>query len=146
MRLPFRVVAVLETMWGGPRGRAPRYFKINPYNKSGQRLYKLVGDLSLVVTNACREMVSHARHHGKPDPEWLLENLKRLRPDLILVCGKVAKRTYKKSGYKPDGCKVMFILHPAARTWTKASIKRTTKRIAKYYTLQLDKETEHASN
>jgi len=70
-----RVVAILETMWDW-RGQAssagyrqaPEYFRINPSNHSGRRLYKLIGpDSRLLVTNACRELVSSAKHHGKGD-------------------------------------------------------------------------------
>ncbi|KKL93991.1 hypothetical protein LCGC14_1869190 [marine sediment metagenome] len=95
-----RVVAILETMWdwrgqtsGAGYGEAPRYFRINPQNHSGRRLYKLIGpDAKMLVTNACRELGKSAKDHGKPDPDWLRDNLQRLDNkmggfDTLLVCG-----------------------------------------------------------
>lgn len=143
------IVAVLETMWGDREGRAPRYFKINPHNKSGKRLYKFVGPENahrLVVTNCCRELVTSANHHGKPDAKWLHENLTRLNPSIILVCGAVARKTFRESGYAlsdknidfeyfssldVDGRTVFWLLHPAARTWTKKQLRETERRIQK---------------
>jgi hypothetical protein len=127
------IVAVLETMWGYRTGRAPRYFKINPLNASGRRLYKLVGEQNkerLLLTNVCRELVTKAKHHGKPDPDWLAENLIRLDPDIILVCGRVAQKTFKECGYVPLR-KPIYMLHPAARNWTKARLREVQRKIQK---------------
>lgn len=127
------IVAVLDTMWVGREARAPRYFKINSHNHTGKRLYKFVGPENahrLLVTNVCREAVSHANRHGKPDPDWLLENLKRLDPYIILVCGKVAQKAFKECGYMPLR-KPIYIQHPAARTWTKKQLRETERRIQK---------------
>lgn len=140
-----RAVAILETMWdwramtsGAGYSEAPRYFRINSENFSGRRLYKLVGpDAKLLVTNACRELVSGPEKHGKGDPAWLAENLRILDglgalPDgtvpttiqLLLVCGKVAQATYKACGYQPKEARVIEMPHPAARfCWTTAKIE-----------------------
>lgn len=123
-----RVVAILETMWGDEAGEAERYFRINPRNHSGKCLYALVGNARLLVTNACREKVTSANQHGKPDPDWLKVNMMKLDPitDLWLVCGKVAQSTFERAYFMPRG-KVIKIPHPAARfVWTPeltASIK-----------------------
>lgn len=130
-----QIIAILETMWDSRipvlnviTRRAPRYFKINPDNHSGRRLYKLIGpDHQLLVTNACRELVRSASQHGKPDPEWLKENLAMLAKEhphrLILVCGKVAQQTFLKAAHElPGGTTAMMIPHPAARMWTAAMI------------------------
>lgn len=151
-----RVVAILETMWDWRAEtsscgytEAPRYFRINPENFSGRRLYKLIGpDVSLLVTNACRELVSSAKQHGKPDPVWLGENLMILdgvggvlpgggivpdglwKIDLLLVCGKVAQATYKACGYTPKSSAVLEIPHPAARVvWNKVFIQSVQDQI-----------------
>ena len=149
-----RVVAILETMWdwrsmtsGAGRREAPRYFRVNSQNHSGRRLYKLVGpEADLLVTNACRELVSHARKHGKPDPVWLGENLLILdgagtvlwqrqfgmnsQIDVLLVCGKIAQRTYKECDYQPRGARVIEIPHPAARgCWSREAIAEVAGRI-----------------
>ncbi len=131
------VVAILDTMWGGEPGEAPRYFKINPNNHSGRRLYTLVGDAQLTVTNACRERVTSAKEHGTPDPDWLAENLIRLYDvrliDVLLVCGKVAQATYKAAC--PEGgwfrsVRVIYVPHPAARQgWTKEYIARIKQEV-----------------
>jgi len=114
---------------------AVRYFKINPQNHSGKRLYKLIGPgAKLLVTNACRELVNHANKHGTPDPVWLHENLNTILEkfpiDLILVCGKVAQKTYADIGYNftPP---VINIMHPAARTWSKKLIEETQQEISR---------------
>lgn len=120
-----KIVAVLESMWdwrqmtsGAGFTEAPRYFRINPENFSGRRLYRIVGkDADLFVTNSCRELVSSANHHGTPDAEWLRENLELLSPfKVLLVCGKVAQATYVKSGCKYP--RMLEMPHPAARMWT----------------------------
>ena len=117
-----KVAVVLETMWGDHVRRAPRWFRINQYNHSGKRLYKLVDSTDLLVTNACKYMVTSPNDHGKPDPVWLAENLQRVHCDLLLVCGKVAQETFDKCRYTPL-CKVLKMPHPAWRGWTKALLK-----------------------
>ena len=160
-----RVVAVLETMWDwrsqtseAGYNQAPRYFRINPQNFSGRRLYKLIGSESkLLVTNACRELVTGPEHHGKPDPQWLAENLSILDGQLerlpqhvrenevsplireglkfpaiqvLLVCGRIAQWTYRNCGFEPQEARVVEIPHPAARTvWTRDYIDKTIKSI-----------------
>lgn len=115
-----RCLAVLETMWGED-GDAPGLFRINPQNFTGRRLYWLLGHEDLWVTNACREQVANARLHGRPDPEWLAQNLKRLSYNLLLVCGRVAQRTFLECGYSPRS-RIIEMPHPAARVWTHGSL------------------------
>lgn len=142
--MKLRVVAILDTMWdwrsqtseAGYKD-APRYFRINPRNVSGRRLYKLIGpDAALLVTDACRELVSSSKEHGTPDPNWLCENLTTLknlgRMDVLLVCGQVAQATYARCGFDDEGIRVLKILHPAARTWTKDLIAEITMEIASH--------------
>lgn len=141
-----KVVAILETMWdwrgmtssAGYR-EAPRFFRINPQNFSGRRLYKLIGaDAQLLVTNACRELASGPNHHGKPDPQWLADNLAEIEVrhpkaatiDVLLVCGKVAQKTFQQCGYKPQAARVIEIPHPAARrVWTQQYIAQISSQI-----------------
>lgn len=149
------IVALLNSMWGWrgynePGEEAPRYFKINPDNHSGRRLYSLVGDHSLLVTNACRTVQSHANAHGKPDGGWLRENLKFLetqKMDLLLVCGRVAQETFRQVSSRTNYLSFEFVEgrfkcqgmnkwvgylsidHPAARRWSKASIEGTRQEI-----------------
>ena|ERR1700728_4767019 len=117
------VVALLESMWGwrgySEKGDEIPYFRINPDNFSGRRLYNIVGDHNLLVTNSCRECQASANDHGIPDPEWVAQNLSFLEGqgmDLLLICGKVARETYLRSGFTFP--KVLFMDHPAARRWT----------------------------
>jgi hypothetical protein len=132
MRL--HVVAILDTMWGSEPGQAPPYFKINPDNHSGRRLYNLVGDAFLLVTNSCRELVTSAKDHGKPDPAWLAENLawmhEQRKIDVLLVCGKVAQSTYAKCETVPQAARVINVPHPAARfVWTAELMAKTREAI-----------------
>lgn len=121
------VVAILESYWNwkglaGSRKIAPRFFYINSNNFSGRRLYKIVGKKNkLVVTESCKEICCGPNDHGTPDPKWLLENLKLLtkfrHPDYLLVCGKIAQKTFRESGFQTTA-KILEIPHPAARGWT----------------------------
>lgn len=126
-RIQTRCVAILDTMWGG-EGIAPGLFRINPQNHSGRRLYWLLGHEDLWVTNACPEYVEHSKVHGKPDPEWLAGNLRRIDFQLLLVCGSVAKKTldqairekfFKQESFLPETARIVYIPHPAARGWTR---------------------------
>jgi hypothetical protein len=134
------VLAILDTMWGNRDGLAPRVFKINSKNFSGRRLYSLVGEgNSLLVTNACRELVNASHKHGTPDTTWLSQNLNILQRykafDVILVCGKVAQVTFKQCKFTSRPyTRIIEIPHPAARTvWTKEYIEtiRTQIRTSK---------------
>ena len=123
------IVALLESMWswGGytEKGDVIRYFRINPDNLSGKRLYRIVGDHNLLVTNSCRECQATANDHGKPDPQWVAENLRFLESqgmDLLLVCGRVAQRTFGLSGGTTHRVPVIFLDHPAARRWTNKAL------------------------
>ena len=129
------IVALLESMWGwrgySEAGDVIRYFRINPENLSGSRLYRICGDHSLLVTNSCRECQSTANDHGKPDPQWVADNLAFLKSekmDLLLVCGKIAKETYERSGFEFP--KVIFMDHPAARRWSNEKLNATAAQIA----------------
>jgi len=144
------IVALLDSMWAW-RGfnevgeDAPRYFRINPDNHSGRRLYRLVGTRSLLVTNCCRVVQRSAEHHGKPDPEWVKENLSYLKHegmDLLLVCGKVAQYTFGQIASMPTGAtdgtaylsgvgvfKFYMIDHPAARRWSIDKLNQTQQHI-----------------
>lgn len=136
-RRQLHVVAVLETMWGDTAGEAARWFTISRFNHSGKRLYSLVGDAFLLVTNSCRELVTSASQHGKPDPEWLGDNLAQMERhrhiDVLLVCGKVAQKTYNNTGlwWQPGDTRIIEMPHPAARyIWTPELIERLKAEIA----------------
>lgn len=144
------VAALLESMWGW-RGYndagevAPRYFRINPDNHSGRRLYRICGSHNLLVTNCCRIVQRSANDHGKPDPQWVIENLGILnidRMDLLLVCGKVARETFEGIASIPAGAtdgqsyipgigivKFYMIDHPAARRWSIEKLNQTQQHI-----------------
>jgi len=79
----------------------------------------------LLVTNACKELVSAANKHGTPDPEWLAANLTFLCSEganLVLLCGKVAQATYDRCRFTCS-CEVLRIPHPAARVVWSAAYK-----------------------
>lgn len=122
-------VAILDTMWDWEAktseagyAEAPRWFRINARNHSGRRLYDWLGHRNLLVTDACKELVTHAKGKGKPDKDWLRNNLAELWPfELLLVCGRVAQATYELSS-APHPCRIIECPHPAARAWTNASL------------------------
>jgi len=122
-----KCVAILDTMWGGS-GKAPGMFRINPKNHTGRRLYWFLGHKDLWVTNACTEYVANAKLHGRPDPKRLATNLQRVTCDLLLVCGSVAAKAFRKCGYKPK-CRVIYIPHPAWRGWTMEHLEEVRRRI-----------------
>ena len=140
---PFFVVAILDTMydWRGKTSgvglrQAPRFFRINPHNHSGKRLYSLIYPATrLLVTDACRELVQKPTDHGTPDPIWLSSNLQfinTIRPiTLLLVCGKVAQKTYAQCTFKGNGAtRVIELPHPAARpVWTREYILQVQKQM-----------------
>ena len=127
MKTRCQVLVVLETMWGGS-GNAPGLFRINPLNHSGSRLLQLIGHDNFWVTNACREYVEDASQHGKPDPVRLVVNLKRLDYKVLLLAGKVAQKTFDDCGYAPK-CKILRMMHPAARTWTRVLIEQWKQKL-----------------
>lgn len=132
-----RAVALLEVMWdwrskttrAGYRELAPRWYRINPQNLSGSRLYSWLGKPGeyfdeLLVTNACPELVSAANRRGTPDPFYIQENLRDLQPfSLLLVCGAVAQRSYNVS-WVLGKSRILEIPHPANRTWTRRALKQ----------------------
>jgi len=134
-----KVAALLDTMWGDREGLAPRYFRINPLNNSGRRLLKICGTNSdLFVTNACRELVTSATQKGTLNPAWVKENLTRLEKaylghegfDVLLICGKRAQKAFYTSGYVTRK-RVIEIMHPAARSWSKKLMESTAREIQK---------------
>lgn len=130
-----KFVAVLDTMWG-TSGRAPLYFYINPRNHSGARLYRLTGVRArdLLVVNACPQQTGHATKHGTPSAQWLSRALAALpepfQAACLLVCGQVAQRTYDAARVQWRG-PVVRMLHPAARTWTRAELDRIARQLAR---------------
>lgn len=129
-------VALLEVMWdwqarttsAGYAEQAPRYFEINPGNFTGSRLYSWLGsEYSLMATNACPQLVSSAKGRGKPDKDWVRDNLATLHErtvrgqfDLLLVCGAVAAKTY--SFIDARDARIVEVPHPAARGWTRGAL------------------------
>lgn len=125
-----KAVALLEVMWdwenlttsAGYRGIAPSFYRIDDRNKTGSVLYNWLGHYDLLVTNACKELVSGPNQRGKPDKSWVRDNLAELWPfDLLLVCGRVAQATYSLDS-APHPCRVIECPHPAARQWDRRSL------------------------
>lgn len=125
-----KVIALCDTMWdwenmttsAGYREIAPSYYTISGDNHTGKRLYNWLGHYDLLVTNACKELVSGPNQRGTPDKTWVRANLAELWPfDLLLVCGRVAQGTYDLS-MAPHPCRVIECPHPAARMWNARSL------------------------
>lgn len=132
-----KAVAILQEMWdwrsmsssAGYVEQAPGYYRINPDNFTGKRLYWFLGEPGLVVddllvTNACPELVTGPTMRGKANKQWVRDNLAELWPfDLLLVCGRVACNTYEQRS-APHPCRIIEMPHPAARTWDRVSLDR----------------------
>jgi len=74
----------------------------------------------LLCINSSPYIVQSANHHGKPEPLYVASLLRRLEPyDLLLVCGAIAKSTFRLSPYKGEA-PIIFIHHPAWRAWSAA--------------------------
>lgn len=134
VRIHAKVAAILEVMWGSPSKYAPGWFRINPYNHSGSRLYDLLGHRDLWITNACDGIVSNPNGRGKPNPKRLRANLARLSFDLLLVCGRVAQKTLDQSDFlisdfDSEKSSIVFMPHPASRNWSLQSIRETRELI-----------------
>lgn len=123
------IVVVLEVMWGMPGDKPLRWFHISRFNHSGKRLINLIGHRNFVVTNACPDVVYSASGRGTPSKDWLRANLAALRPELLIVCGKVAQATFEPA--MAPQAKVVRLPHPAARTWSKQSILTAKRKLAK---------------
>ena len=123
-----KIVALLEVQWGIPGQRPSRWFRINPLNHSGRRLIGIIG-VPFKVTNACSDIVYSARGRGTPDPVWLEENLRMLAPDVLIVCGRVARKTFAR--HMAPQATVVRLPHPAARTWSKERIAAAKRRVQK---------------
>lgn len=134
-----KIVALLESMWGW-RGyhdegeEAPRFYRINPENFSGRRLYRICPPQSkLIVTNSCRMVQRSANHHGNPDPVYVAENLGLAHldgADLFLICGRIAQETFDKAGLNFPN--VIRMDHPAARRWTNEKLDELKAQILSY--------------
>jgi hypothetical protein len=126
-----KALVILESMYGYAESAAPRWFCINPGNHSGKRLYSLTGLRfgEIYVTNCHHRMGTHSGFHGKPNYEWLADNLIMLGAKLqnlpLLICGSVARDTYMNmigKGLHQSTNPLFYLKHPAARTWTKKEI------------------------
>lgn len=122
-----KIVAVLEVMWADYGDPPLRWFRINPYNRSGQRLISIVGHRNFTVTNSCPDVVYSAASRGIPSKSWLRANLKALAPDVVLVCGRVAAATFEAD--MCPGARVVPMMHPAARAWSKAALASAQRKV-----------------
>jgi hypothetical protein len=76
----------------------------------------------ILCINSCPTIVASANHHGVPEPLYVATLLRRLAPiDVLLVCGSIAKGTFKQSPYKGSQPN-LFINHPAWRAWSTVGI------------------------
>lgn len=112
-------IVILDTMWGNEHAKL---FQINPKNRSGYRLHKIISSRFL-VGNSCDGIAPNAKTHGTPSPEYLQSVFeyateKGFEPNLLIIGGKVAQKTYMSLRCAPK-CRTLFMPHPAARFWTK---------------------------
>lgn len=118
------VVAILQSMWGPERGTAPLFFRINPRNRSGAKLYRITDGHSLVVTNTASVCGDSPDDHQPIDLAHLKRALDRLRNGIgvgaVLVCGNQAKEAWLELPAKYRATPHIIMPHPAARNLTNA--------------------------
>jgi hypothetical protein len=97
----------------------------------------------LLCMNCCPYIVADANTHGTPDPLYVANNLRALDTpmfnqatweweygiEVLLVCGNIAKETFKRSPYKTYG-RILFVAHPAWRAWTNEALGAIRDQIA----------------
>lgn len=117
------VVALLDSFYtSSPRHwgtLAPLWWYPGDSSVSSRNLRRMVPPgAEILCINSCPYIVENANKHGKPEPLYVASLLRRLEPyDVLLVCGNIAKATFKQSPYKGYGC-ILFIPHPAWRAWS----------------------------
>lgn len=126
------VVALLDTFYNPHHvgELAPLVWVPSDTSVSSRNLRRLVPrDATILCINSCPYIVATADDHGKPEPLYVASLLRRLHPwDVLLVAGTIAKRTYRLSPYKGDR-PVLFIKHPAWRSWSLAEFRRVREAI-----------------
>jgi hypothetical protein len=128
------VIALLDSFYTtDPRHHgtlAPLWWHPGDSSVSSRNLRKMVPDSeNLLCINACPYIVASAIHHGVPEPLYVAGLLRRLEPfTCLLVCGNVAKSTFKLSPYKGEH-PVLYIHHPAWRAWSNALFTDVRERI-----------------
>ena len=128
-------IALLDSFYtNDPRHHgtlAPLWWHPGDSSVSSRNLRKMlpVEDWDLLCINSCPYIVEGANAHGRPEPMYVAELLRRLEPfDCLLVCGSIAKATFKLSPYKGSH-PVLFIHHPAWRAWSTELIGQVQREI-----------------
>lgn len=117
------VVVLLDSFYtSNPRHHgelAPLWWYPADSSVSSRNLRKMVPPSSdILCINSCPYIVESANHHGVPEPLYVADLLRCLEPfDCLLVCGNVAKQTFKRSPYKGEH-PILYIPHPAWRAWS----------------------------
>jgi hypothetical protein len=128
-------IALLDSFYtNDPRHHgtlAPLWWHPGDSSVSSRNLRKMLPPgFSLLCINSCPYIVEGANAHGRPEPMYVAELLRRLVPyDVLLVCGAIAKATFRASPYK-GYAPVLFIHHPAWRAWSASLISEVQQAIA----------------
>jgi hypothetical protein len=118
------LVALLDTFYSPMHAgeRAPWWWYPLDSTLSSKRLVRMFGE-DILCINSCPLIVSRADEHGVPNPQYVEFLLRRLDAQgpisTLLVCGAVAKATFRLSRYKTYA-KIVIMPHPAWRAWTYA--------------------------
>jgi len=111
---------------------APLWWHPGDSSVSSRNLRKMLPSSpswDLLCINSCPYIVEGANAHGRPEPMYVAELLRRLEPfDCLLVCGSIAKATFKLSPYKGSH-PVLFIHHPAWRAWSTELIGQVQRQL-----------------
>lgn len=116
-----KILCILQNAWswdGSERAEAMRlFFKVNPRNKSGKRMYGICEGHDMYFTNVSTTITATASGKGKTDIENLKEAVKAQEYDLYIVCGLQAEEAVEK--ILDHISKPMILMpHPASRNLT----------------------------
>ncbi len=117
-----KILCILQNAWGwdgSEHAEAMRlFFRVNPRNKSGKRMYGICEGHDMYFTNASTTITATASGKGKTDIENLKEAVKAQEYDLYIVCGSQAAEAVNKISEEHINGVIIFMPHPASRNLT----------------------------
>jgi hypothetical protein len=125
------VLAILQSMWHyDAPAKAPLFFRINPRNRSGAKLYKITAGHKLLVTNSTSVCGTGPDSNAPIDLKFLeraIRRADRMKIDVLLVCGRQAKEAFEQLPEDLRRKPHIIMPHPAARNLTNALLADVTK-------------------
>lgn len=130
-----RIVVVLQNPWKKGELRKgyspPRWKKEFLSSRTGKRLIRLLGTRAFHVINANPTLTEHATAKPLKPRHDLTSRLNRLRPDLVLLCGRLAFDSINLQKLRSN-IVCLLVHHPAFRCYSipdEAKKARTIKHV-----------------